>query len=219
LRTDNTLYTIHEKSSTLTAQAIPSASNGTSDIIANISAVPMDAPTGSLFAAAEVLIPPASAAFPVSNIYTSNRNLANNDPRGDSITIFSALPNIKLVKQVFTGLNQVRGMQFSPDGDYLVAAGVAGKGGVAIFQRINGGTDLKEVARNTDIATRSSFVWLPLQEVNDDATAALSKLAGLPGVKRDPVDSGLLLVSSGHHFPQPILVILCLCILSFITSV
>ena len=44
--------------------------------------------------------------------------------------------------------------------EFLVAAGAAGTAGVAIFKRVNGGLDLEVVARNTDIPTRSSFVWL-----------------------------------------------------------
>jgi hypothetical protein len=43
---------------------------------------------------------------------------------------------------------------------YLIAAGVAGSAGVVVFERTNGGKDLKVVARNTDIPTRSTFVWL-----------------------------------------------------------
>ena len=43
---------------------------------------------------------------------------------------------------------------------YLVAAGVAGSGGVVVFKRTDGGRGLEEVARNTDVLTRSTFVWL-----------------------------------------------------------
>ena len=43
---------------------------------------------------------------------------------------------------------------------YLIAGGVAGTAGVVVFRRTDGGKGLKEVARNTDVPTRSTFVWL-----------------------------------------------------------
>ena len=54
-------------------------------------------------------------------------------------------------------------MAFSKEVDgeqYLVASGVVGDGGVAVFRRVDGGRGLTVVARNRDVATRSSFVWL-----------------------------------------------------------
>ena len=65
---------------------------------------------------------------------------------------------------MYTGLDQIRGMEIglAENGGetYLIAAGVAGSAGVVVFERTNGGKDLKVVARNTDIPTRSTFVWL-----------------------------------------------------------
>lgn len=43
---------------------------------------------------------------------------------------------------------------------YIVAAAVEGTSGVKVFKRTDGGTNLEEVAANTVIPTRSTFVWL-----------------------------------------------------------
>lgn len=167
---DDRLFTIHELSSTLSVQSIPAQPNGTSTTFAIESIIPSNSPAGAKWAAAEVLIPPPTRRFPIPYIYVSNRNVANNSPQGDSIAIFEHVnkgkrnEGLKLVKQVFTGLNQIRGMEFgnAQQGgeEFLAASGVAGTGGVIILRRVAGGRDLQIVARNTDVLTRSSFVWL-----------------------------------------------------------
>lgn len=136
-------------------------------------------PAGAKFAAAEVLYPAPLTGDPAGNksyIYTSNRNTGEEDPRGDTIAIFEHIPGdgqdaaqkrwhkrtndqLNLVNQVFTGLQQIRGMLFSDDGQYLVAGGVK-SGGVKVFQRTDGGKNLVEVARNLEVDTRSTFVWV-----------------------------------------------------------
>jgi len=140
---DDRLYVLHELASTLTVEAIPSFPNGTSKII-------------------------SSAAFPSQYIYVSNRNTGVQAPAGDSIAIFENVDQgtprerLQLVKQVFTGLDQIRGMQFGGESDeFLIAGGFAGTAGVVIYKRVDGGRDLEEVVRNTDIPTRTSFVWMP----------------------------------------------------------
>jgi hypothetical protein len=98
----------------------------------------------------------------------SNRNTGTVDPRGDTIAIYQrnygSGSALTLVAQVYTGLNQIRGMEIgnAENGGeaYLIAGGVAGTAGVVVFRRTDGGKGLKEVARNTDIPTRSTFVWL-----------------------------------------------------------
>ncbi|KAJ3569150.1 hypothetical protein NP233_g5241 [Leucocoprinus birnbaumii] len=164
------LYTIHELASTLTVQKIPSAPNGTSVIISDVSIIPPNPPAGASFAAAEVLIPPRTSRFPKAYIYAANRNVGIQDERGDAVAIFELLDKgtkherLQLVKHVFTGLDQIRGMEFgSPkDGgdEFLMAAGVAGNAGTIVLKRVDGGRDLEIVARNLDIPTRTSFVWL-----------------------------------------------------------
>jgi len=165
------LFTLHELASTLSVQAIPAAGNGTSSTIASVSIIPANPPAGSVWQAAEILIPVPTSKFKTPYIYVSNRNTGTVlDPRGDSIAIFEHVnegksnEGLKLVTQVFTGLDQIRGMEFglqSNGGDeFLVAAGVAGTAGVVVYQRVDGGRNLVEVARNLDIPTRTSFVWL-----------------------------------------------------------
>ncbi|KAF8904590.1 putative isomerase YbhE [Mucidula mucida] len=160
---DELLYTLHELSSTLTVQAIPTlGATNTSALLANVSIVPSDPPEGAAYAAGEILIPPPSQEFPIPYVYVSNRNTGTTLPRGDSIAIFEYCEGeLKLVNQVYTGINQIRGMEFGGEhGDYLVMSGVVGEGGVAVFKRIEGGKNMVEVARNTEVLTRTTFVWL-----------------------------------------------------------
>lgn len=164
---NNTLITIHELSSTITSQLVPLPGQSGSDIISNLSIVPEDQAglPGAKFAAAEVLIPSPNQAFPSTLVYASNRNVGTGtiDPRGDSIAILSlgADGTLKVINQFFTKLQQVRGMQFGgPDDKYLVASGVVGDGGVAVFERTGKGDQFVEVARNKEIPNLTSFVWL-----------------------------------------------------------
>ncbi|THU98630.1 putative isomerase YbhE [Dendrothele bispora CBS 962.96] len=169
---DGNLYTLHELASTLTLQRIPAFPNGTSEIIADVSTVPPNPPAGAMFAAAEILIPKPTSQFPVPYIYASNRNTGVPDAsgKGDAIAIFEhvnvgkADEGLELVAQVFTGLQQIRGMEVGKEvnggNEFLIAAGVAGEGGTVVYRRVDGGRGLEEVARNLDIPTRSTFVWL-----------------------------------------------------------
>lgn len=97
-------------------------------------------------------------------VYASNRDTGtNDDPRGDAIAIFSldANGNLQLVNQFFTGLRQVRGMQFGgPDNKYLAASGLVGNTGVIVFERVGQGSDFVQVANNTEIPNFSAFVWV-----------------------------------------------------------
>jgi hypothetical protein len=64
------------------------------------------------------------------------------------------------VTRVFVGPDQIRGMQFGgEDDEYLIAGGVLGTAEVVIYRRVDGGWNLTEVARNTDIPTGTSVVW------------------------------------------------------------
>ena len=102
-------------------------------------------------------------------IYVSNRNVGFQDSRGDSIAIFEHVnvdtpeEGLVLVKQVFTGLNQIRGMQFGEKrrGEaFLVAGGVMGDAGIVVLKRVDQGRDLEVVARHREVPTRTTFVWL-----------------------------------------------------------
>ncbi|KAF9652813.1 hypothetical protein BDM02DRAFT_3108955 [Thelephora ganbajun] len=163
---DCVLVILHELSSTITSQRIPPLGQNSSDIISNLTIVPKDqaALPGAKFAAAEVLIPPPNKAFPSTLVYASNRNIGpNNDPRGDSIAVFTlhADGKLRIINQFFTGLKQVRGMQFGgPNNRFLVASGVVGDGGVVLFERVGRGAKFIQVASNKDIPNLTSFVWV-----------------------------------------------------------
>ncbi|PPQ69707.1 hypothetical protein CVT25_012970 [Psilocybe cyanescens] len=88
---DNILFIVNELTSTLTAQQIPAAPNGTTfPVLANVSIIPQDDLTlNASFAGAELIITEPSDKFPDPLIYVSNRNLGPEfDPRGDAIAIF-----------------------------------------------------------------------------------------------------------------------------------
>ncbi|KAG8725144.1 hypothetical protein FRC09_007834 [Ceratobasidium sp. 395] len=152
----NTLYTLHELSNTLTQQTIPPlGSTVQPPITANISIVPSDSPKTSTLGAGELLISPVTSAFPTQYLYATNRGEAN-----DAIAIVSIANNkLTIVKQFRTGLNHLRGASLSPDGTYLCVGGL-NSGGAAVYQRINGGADLKEVARTANLTSPTSFVWV-----------------------------------------------------------
>ena len=78
-----------------------------------------------------------------------------------------------LIKQIFTGLSQVRGMEIgnrANGGDrFLIAGAASGTGGVAIFRRTEQGRNLELVVRNQDIPTRTSFIWVTHRHFCDGA--------------------------------------------------
>ncbi|PBK89519.1 hypothetical protein ARMGADRAFT_1047113 [Armillaria gallica] len=190
---DDILFTVHEKTSTLTAQHIPEAPNGTTlPLLANVSVVPANPPEGTSFAAAEILISTPTERFPSPLIYVSNRNIGTTiDPAGDTIAIFQfnngtssdstctesskrrmkrvnkiakrGTESLELLAQVPTGLQQIRSMSLGKvedGGDEFIIAGANTVGGVVILQRVEEGRGLVEVARNEDIANRTSFIFL-----------------------------------------------------------
>jgi len=70
---------------------------------------------------------------------------------------------LKLLAQVPTGLQQIRSMalgRVDDGGDEFIIAGANTEGGVAVFQRVDGGRNLTLVARNEEIANRTSFVFV-----------------------------------------------------------
>ncbi|KAI0826617.1 putative isomerase YbhE [Trametes gibbosa] len=156
------LFTVHELASTLTQQRIPPAPNGTvGPLIANFSILPPGLPQGAAMAGAEILVTEASQSFPEPFVYVSNRNTGVQDPRGDAIAIFRLQPELSLVGFVYTGLDQIRGMQLGgPEKEFLIAGGVAGDAGVIVLKRTQGGRNLTILDRNLDLPTRTSFVWL-----------------------------------------------------------
>lgn len=163
---DGYIFTAHELASTLSVQPFPAAPNGTSAIIASVPTYPSDGPAGAQWAAAEILIPAPKDLFTTPYIYVSNRNKATGavDSRGDGVAIFAfdkGAGSLTLVKQVFMGLTQVRGMAFGgAQNEWLVTGSAEGSGGIGVWERTDGGRDLELVVRNTQLATRTGFVWL-----------------------------------------------------------
>jgi 6-phosphogluconolactonase (cycloisomerase 2 family) len=71
--------------------------------------------------------------------------------------------SLTLLTHVFTGLKQIRSMALGrvvDGGDQFLIAGANVDGGVAMFQRVDGGKNLTLVARNEEIANRTSFVFI-----------------------------------------------------------
>lgn len=159
------MYTVHELANTVTQQVIPATpGNDFPALIANVSTLPTTVPVGSSYGAGELLISPINSA--VTNgtryLYASNRNVGSVlDPKGDTIAIFATSPTLHVVAQVYTGLQQIRGVQISADGKYIIAAGLTG-GGIAVFEVVDGGANLELLARYTGAGSVevSSFVWL-----------------------------------------------------------
>ena len=68
---------------------------------------------------------------------------------------------MSFVDCIFTGIDQIRGMEFFGDDDrYLIASGVAGEAGVLVFERTGNGGNLTLLTTNKDVPTRTSFVWV-----------------------------------------------------------
>jgi len=108
--------------------------------------------------AAEILVPKPNSVFPAPYLYLSNRN----DPslEGDIISIYSIADpeKLKVAAEVRSGLKHLRGMVFGgPDDKYLVAGGAQG-GGVKVFERVDGGKGLKQIA-SIDVEAPTSFLW------------------------------------------------------------
>ncbi|KAF9444533.1 putative isomerase YbhE [Macrolepiota fuliginosa MF-IS2] len=110
--------------------------------------------------AAEILIPQPNPSFPTPYIYLSNRN--DPSPEGDIISIFdftSDPSTLKLIAEVRTGLKHVRGILFGGQNDKYLVAGGANGGGVKVFERVDGGKGLKEVAKNEGVKAPTGFLW------------------------------------------------------------
>ncbi|KAG1731819.1 Lactonase, 7-bladed beta-propeller-domain-containing protein [Suillus paluster] len=156
-----TLYTLLELTSKLAVHTLPPlpASPTPLTSLPTLSA-PLPIPNNMY--AAEILLPEPNTSFPATFIYASNRNDPN--PEGDTIAIFSLAAGEgqpELVNEVRTGLNHVRAMTFGGDKDqYLVVGGVEG-GGVKVFERVDGGKGLQEIAKlgAEVVGCPTGFLW------------------------------------------------------------
>jgi len=159
------LYTILELSNHITSHSLPALPEETKllhkvDTLSNPPPDPttIDPPPLS----AEILSPPTSPEFPTPYLYVTNRN--DPSPEGDILSIFDVQPegSLKLIKEIRTGLNHLRGIAFDDEENkYLVAGGAIGNG-VKIFERVDGGRDLKEIASLEDVQSPTGFHWLPV---------------------------------------------------------
>ncbi|TFY58628.1 hypothetical protein EVJ58_g6304 [Rhodofomes roseus] len=115
--------------------------------------------SASMFAA-EILLPAPNASYPTPYIYVSNRE--DPSPGNDTIAIFSTVDSDvgpKMVAEVRSGLKHLRGMVFGgPDDKWLIAGGVYG-GGVKVFERVDGGKGLREVA-SLELEAPTGFLWI-----------------------------------------------------------
>jgi len=156
--TGDNVYTILELTSLVAAHKVPPLLAEPTFLMATpTKRNPLPHPNGML--AAEILIPTPNELFPTPYLYVSNRD--DPSPEGDTISIFSiADDTLDLISEVPTGLNHVRGIAFGgPNSEWLIAGGTKG-GGVKIFQRVEGGKNLNQVAHDPDVQSPTGFAWL-----------------------------------------------------------
>jgi len=157
------LYTVGELSNKLIVHELPALPEESKHIVTLPTVRPPREADPEMIAAANILAPP-TPTFPAPFIYVTNRN--DPHPEGDSIAIFS-LPSpdepstgLTLEKEVHTGMKHARGLAIGgPDNKYLIIGGVHG-GGIKVFERIQGGISLKEVAKLEEVEKPTGFVWL-----------------------------------------------------------
>ncbi|TFK26294.1 putative isomerase YbhE [Coprinopsis marcescibilis] len=154
------LFTLLELSSKVVRHKLPPLPHPPK-FIASTTTMSNPPPSPNDMLAAEIHIPSPNSSFPVAYLYLSNRN--DPSPEGDIISIY-AIENpdqpLRLITEVRTGLNHVRGMEFfGEDNRYLIAGGGRG-GGAKVFERIDGGKDLRVVAENTSLEAPTGFLVL-----------------------------------------------------------
>ncbi|KAH9922105.1 Lactonase, 7-bladed beta-propeller-domain-containing protein [Fomitopsis serialis] len=156
------LYTVHELTNELSAYRFPPAPEEATHIATVPTLQLADTPheAASNMFASEILLPAPNASFPTAYVYVSNRD--DPSPGNDTIAIFSPADSdggLKMVAEVRSGLKHLRGMVFGgPDDKWLMAGGVHG-GGVKVFERIDGGKGLKEIA-SLELEAPTGFLWI-----------------------------------------------------------
>ncbi|KAJ4485779.1 Lactonase, 7-bladed beta-propeller-domain-containing protein [Lentinula aciculospora] len=157
---DGHLYTLLELKSSVAKHSFPHSPGSDVQFVAEASTMYNLPPLPNDMLAAEILIPKPNAAYPTPYMYVSNRN--HPSPDGDSVAIFSIdKPNaLELIAEVRTGLRHLRGMEFGgPDSKYLCAGGLYA-GGIRIFERTEGGKNLKLVAQDPNVKAPTGFLWV-----------------------------------------------------------
>jgi hypothetical protein len=172
------LYTVNELTNTLTTHSVPPLP-ASPTLLNTTSTLQLQA--GEALgdrAPAELLVAPALNANSrrgrrrgsssrrdggngqVSFLYATNRN--DPSPEGDTLAIFSLeVPTAPaLIQEVHTGLRHMRGAAIGgQDGRYIIVGGMLG-GGVKMFERIDGGRSVMEIAALPDIEGPTGFQWL-----------------------------------------------------------
>ncbi|KAJ7176750.1 Lactonase, 7-bladed beta-propeller-domain-containing protein [Mycena filopes] len=94
---------------------------------------------------------------------STRRMLRRRVRRQDAGNSTTTSGQLNLVAQIPTGLQQIRSMalgRVDDGGDEFIIAGANTVGGVAVFQRVDGGRNLTLSARNLDLGNRTSFVFV-----------------------------------------------------------
>lgn len=159
---DNTLYTLLELIPSISASPLPSSNDKNREdkepttvdkVISTLSK-----PQPDSVIAAEILIPSPNDSYPTAYIYTTNRNIPSSS--GDTISVLTPSTPPTLLREISTGLKHLRGIQFGGAYDqYLIAGGAQG-GGIKVFERVDGGKGLKEVASLEEDIKPTGFLWL-----------------------------------------------------------
>lgn len=155
-----TLYTLLELTSQLSVHPFPPIDMSPPQ--KSLSTLQTPPPAPHAMTTAEILLPETNATFSEPYIYVSNRD--DPSPEGDTVAIFSLAngeAEPELVTEVRTGLKHLRGMYFGgKDNKWLIAGGTEG-GGVKVFERVQGGKDLRVVASlGADVIPKpASFLW------------------------------------------------------------
>ncbi|KAJ8515183.1 hypothetical protein ONZ45_g7371 [Pleurotus djamor] len=147
------LFTALELSNGISKHKFNSLPTG-ADFISAASSLSVQLPSPDMLVS-EILIPKPNQTYSEPYIYLSNRN--DPSPEGDTIAIFDL--DLNLVAEVRTGLNHLRGMVFGGTDDKWLVAGGARGGGVAIFERVDGGKGLQKIAHNPEIKEPTGFLW------------------------------------------------------------
>lgn len=170
LHTDGILYTALELSNELSAHTLPPLPSPSPPTLLKVLSTltsPPPPPALASMKVAEILLSAASPEYPTRYLYVSNRE----DPSdaGDSIAIFSLYSpkdegkegkegGMQMVAEIRTGLHHVRGMRFGGPADRWLVAGGVNCGRVKVFERVEGGRGLREVARCA-VEAPTAFLW------------------------------------------------------------
>ncbi len=160
---EDILYTLNELTSTLTAHRLPPLPAAPT-LLSTTPTIrcPSEEPLGDRLAA-ELLLAPAVTGEDggdPSFLYASNRN--DPSPAGDTLAVFSLeKPEApELVAEVHTGLRHLRGAAIvGEDSRWVVLGGTQG-GGVKVYERVDGGRSLREIASLPGVEQPTAFLWL-----------------------------------------------------------